>query len=67
MCKEVEREVCGTCHFWSANEGDNRGMCHVLPPTVVDDQHKHKLVAVSPYTGKDRAACSLWQLGSGER
>ena len=67
MCKNVEREVCGTCHWWSANEGENRGMCHALPPTVAGDPHKHKFVALYPYTGKDRKACVLWQLGRGER
>ena len=67
MCNNVEREVCGTCHWWSANDGDNRGMCHVLPPKVVKDPHKSKLIAVSPYTGKDRAACALWVLCRGER
>ena len=67
MCKDVEREVCGTCHFWSANDGDNRGMCNALPPTVVEDQQKHKFVALYPYTGKDRTACVLWKVGSGER
>lgn len=67
MCKEVEREVCGTCYWWSANSEDNRGMCHVLPPTVVEDPRKHKLVGVSPYTGKDRVGCVLWQVGRGKR
>ena len=42
-------------------------MCHALPPNVVKDPHKSKFVAVSPYTGKDRAARALWVPVRGER
>lgn len=67
MCKEVEREVCGNCKWWSANDGEVRGMCHVFPPSVVEDPKKGKLTAVSPFIGKDRPGCWMWQLGRSER
>lgn len=52
---------CGNCRWWSAEDGDFRGMCHVFPPSVIEDPKKGKLTAVSPYTGRDRAGCWMWQ------
>lgn len=54
-------EVCGNCKWWSADKGEYRGMCIAMPPTVVRDPARAKLIAVSPYTGRDRLACTLWR------
>ena len=59
MSEKPER-TCSNCLYWSAERGAFRGMCMVLPPTVVKDPTQSKLIAASPYTGKDRKACMLW-------
>lgn len=53
--------VCGNCKWWSADRGEYRGMCIAMPPTVVRDPARAKLIAASPYTGRDRCACMLWR------
>lgn len=56
-----KQETCGTCKWWSADQGAYRGMCIAMPPSVVRDPVRAKLIAASPYTGRDRCACALWR------
>lgn len=53
-------ETCGTCKWWSAEHDAFKGMCIAMPPTVIRDPARAKLIAASPYVGRDRPACSLW-------